>query len=155
MKPPASVGHFGNTDTLEPEHIWNRIDTLGMGVWHWLQRTFKRDKSPKLKEQELWASKAGNWEFSLCSYKCFYFFSLCILQSKSQGSVFVRIHAPWQVLAREAEFLKIKVPTKKVCTCFSWVLGLLRAGCMRMIWERGHVDVAFMELKANLSPQGS
>ncbi|XP_057558079.1 anoctamin-2 isoform X2 [Hippopotamus amphibius kiboko] len=33
--------------------------------------------------------------------------------SKSQGSVFVRIHAPWQVLAREAEFLKIKVPTKK------------------------------------------
>uniref|UniRef100_A0A8C0D7I0 Anoctamin n=1 Tax=Balaenoptera musculus TaxID=9771 RepID=A0A8C0D7I0_BALMU len=35
------------------------------------------------------------------------------LESKSQGSVFVRIHAPWQVLAREAEFLKIKVPTKK------------------------------------------
>eukprot|EP00070_Physeter_catodon_P040392 XP_028347286.1 anoctamin-2-like [Physeter catodon] len=35
------------------------------------------------------------------------------LQSKSQGSVFVRIHAPWQVLAREAEFLKIKVPTKE------------------------------------------
>ncbi|ERE66445.1 anoctamin-2 [Cricetulus griseus] len=34
--------------------------------------------------------------------------------SKSQGSVFVRIHAPWQVLAREAEFLKIKVPTKKM-----------------------------------------
>uniref|UniRef100_A0A4W2DYK6 Anoctamin n=1 Tax=Bos indicus x Bos taurus TaxID=30522 RepID=A0A4W2DYK6_BOBOX len=36
------------------------------------------------------------------------------LESKSQGSVFVRIHAPWQVLAREAEFLKIKVPTKKM-----------------------------------------
>ncbi|XP_012879051.1 PREDICTED: anoctamin-2 [Dipodomys ordii] len=35
------------------------------------------------------------------------------VESKSQGSVFVRIHAPWQVLAREAEFLKIKVPTKK------------------------------------------
>uniref|UniRef100_A0A8D1YT03 Anoctamin n=1 Tax=Sus scrofa TaxID=9823 RepID=A0A8D1YT03_PIG len=35
------------------------------------------------------------------------------LENKSQGSVFVRIHAPWQVLAREAEFLKIKVPTKK------------------------------------------
>ncbi|XP_054941404.1 anoctamin-2 isoform X3 [Physeter macrocephalus] len=35
------------------------------------------------------------------------------LESKSQGSVFVRIHAPWQVLAREAEFLKIKVPTKE------------------------------------------
>ncbi|CAO2606660.1 Ano2, partial [Lemmus lemmus] len=36
------------------------------------------------------------------------------LESKSHGSVFVRIHAPWQVLAREAEFLKIKVPTKKM-----------------------------------------
>ncbi|KAM4819820.1 anoctamin-2 [Thomomys bottae] len=35
------------------------------------------------------------------------------VESKTQGSVFVRIHAPWQVLAREAEFLKIKVPTKK------------------------------------------
>ncbi|XP_042804201.1 anoctamin-2 [Panthera tigris] len=36
------------------------------------------------------------------------------VESKSQGSIFVRIHAPWQVLAREAEFLKIKVPTKKM-----------------------------------------
>nr|XP_020849976.1 anoctamin-2 [Phascolarctos cinereus] len=36
------------------------------------------------------------------------------LESKSQGSSFVRIHAPWQVLTREAEFLKIKVPTKKM-----------------------------------------
>uniref|UniRef100_A0A8C0TIU2 Anoctamin n=1 Tax=Canis lupus familiaris TaxID=9615 RepID=A0A8C0TIU2_CANLF len=36
------------------------------------------------------------------------------LENKSQGSIFVRIHAPWQVLAREAEFLKIKVPTKKM-----------------------------------------
>ncbi|KAM5254805.1 anoctamin-2 isoform 1-T1 [Hipposideros larvatus] len=36
------------------------------------------------------------------------------LESKSQGSIFVRIHAPWQVLAREAEILKIKVPTKKM-----------------------------------------
>ncbi|XP_034501867.1 anoctamin-2 [Ailuropoda melanoleuca] len=36
------------------------------------------------------------------------------LESKSQGFIFVRIHAPWQVLAREAEFLKIKVPTKKM-----------------------------------------
>ncbi|XP_012863966.1 anoctamin-2, partial [Echinops telfairi] len=35
------------------------------------------------------------------------------VESKSQGSIFVRIHAPWQVLTREAEFLKIKVPTKK------------------------------------------
>ncbi|XP_078530113.1 anoctamin-2 [Lissotriton helveticus] len=33
---------------------------------------------------------------------------------KSQGCSFVRIHAPWHVLSREAEFLKIKVPTKKL-----------------------------------------
>nr|XP_025851354.1 anoctamin-2-like [Vulpes vulpes] len=42
------------------------------------------------------------------------FFVLIELKNKSQGSIFVRIHAPWQVLAREAEFLKIKVPTKKM-----------------------------------------
>uniref|UniRef100_A0AAZ3SHX1 Anoctamin n=1 Tax=Oncorhynchus tshawytscha TaxID=74940 RepID=A0AAZ3SHX1_ONCTS len=30
------------------------------------------------------------------------------------GPSFTRLHVPWQVLSREAEFLKIKVPTKKV-----------------------------------------
>ncbi|XP_053319548.1 anoctamin-2 [Spea bombifrons] len=35
-------------------------------------------------------------------------------ENKSQGLNFVRIHAPWHVLSREAEFLKIKVPTKKM-----------------------------------------
>uniref|UniRef100_A0A4W3J9T7 Anoctamin n=1 Tax=Callorhinchus milii TaxID=7868 RepID=A0A4W3J9T7_CALMI len=33
---------------------------------------------------------------------------------KNQGTVFVRLHAPWHVLSREAEFLKVKVQTKKV-----------------------------------------
>ncbi|XP_058842374.1 anoctamin-1-like isoform X1 [Acipenser ruthenus] len=33
---------------------------------------------------------------------------------KNQGTGFIRIHAPWHALSREAEFLKIKVPTKQV-----------------------------------------
>lgn len=82
---------------------------------------FKENKNQKLKKHQVGASSSGSLKFKLCPYKCFHFFFLCTVQSKSQGSIFVRIHAPWQVLAREAEFLKIKVPTKKVRTCFFWV----------------------------------
>ncbi|XP_066506082.1 anoctamin-1-like [Hoplias malabaricus] len=33
---------------------------------------------------------------------------------KTSGIGFVKIHAPWNVLCREAEFMKLKMPTKKV-----------------------------------------
>nr|XP_057933639.1 anoctamin-1a isoform X1 [Doryrhamphus excisus] len=35
-------------------------------------------------------------------------------QNKIPGVVFLKIHAPWNVLCREAEFMKLKMPTTKV-----------------------------------------
>uniref|UniRef100_A0A7N8X2R1 Anoctamin n=1 Tax=Mastacembelus armatus TaxID=205130 RepID=A0A7N8X2R1_9TELE len=41
------------------------------------------------------------------------FLMLYVTQSKIPGVGFVKIHAPWNVLCREAEFMKLKIPTKK------------------------------------------
>ncbi|KAM5137925.1 anoctamin-1 isoform 3-T3 [Mantella aurantiaca] len=35
-------------------------------------------------------------------------------ETKNHGVGFVKIHAPWNVLCREAEFMKLKMPTKKI-----------------------------------------
>ncbi|KAM9301521.1 anoctamin-1 isoform 2-T2 [Gastrophryne carolinensis] len=35
-------------------------------------------------------------------------------ETKMHGVGFVKIHAPWNVLCREAEFMKLKMPTKKI-----------------------------------------
>lgn len=45
-----------------------------------------------------------------------------MLQVKTHGPSYTRLHAPWPVLCREAEFLKIKVPTKTVRTDVSYGL---------------------------------
>jgi hypothetical protein len=44
-----------------------------------------------------------------------------VFQNKIPGIGFLKIHAPWNVLCREAEFMKLKMPTKKVWPAFRWI----------------------------------
>uniref|UniRef100_A0A672YDX1 Anoctamin n=1 Tax=Sphaeramia orbicularis TaxID=375764 RepID=A0A672YDX1_9TELE len=50
--------------------------------------------------------------------------------TKIPGIGFLKIHAPWNVLCREAEFMKLKMPTKKVlCTSMT---GLINGSHIRL-----------------------
>lgn len=50
-----------------------------------------------------------------CTYRpVFTMPNLVLFQSQILGIGFLKIHAPWNVLCREAEFMKLKMPTKKV-----------------------------------------
>lgn len=43
-----------------------------------------------------------------------FFISQFLFQGHFPGIGFLKIHAPWKILCREAEFMKLKMPTKKV-----------------------------------------
>lgn len=79
------------------------------------------------------AYAGANWMllffvFFLTFLNLFFWF---VLQMKTHGPSYTRLHAPWPVLCREAEFLKIKVPTKTVRTDVSYGLRLEQnANCL-------------------------
>uniref|UniRef100_A0A673X0Y1 Anoctamin n=1 Tax=Salmo trutta TaxID=8032 RepID=A0A673X0Y1_SALTR len=65
--------------------------------------------------------------------------------NKIPGIGFLKIHAPWNVLCREAEFMKLKLPTKKVWPAFRWITG-------QFLWE-GNTRSAQSKLFSLLAPQ--
>lgn len=55
------------------------------------------------------------WNLMMSDYIFHSSLSFDIMQTMIPGMGFLKIHAPWSVLCREAEFMKLKMPTKKVC----------------------------------------
>lgn len=70
------------------------------------------------------AYAGANWMlfFFVLFFTFLNLFFWLVLQVKTHGPSYTRLHAPWPVLCREAEFLKIKVPTKAVRTDVSYGL---------------------------------
>ncbi len=62
-----------------------------------------------LESHELSHVSAVGWKRIVFKYP-----NLVVFQIKIPGIGFLKIHAPWSVLCREAEFMKLKMPTKKV-----------------------------------------
>ncbi|KAJ8392007.1 hypothetical protein AAFF_G00083170 [Aldrovandia affinis] len=54
-------------------------------------------------------------------------------KEKRYGVSFVRLHTPWPVLCREAEFLKVKVPTKKT---YELKQGKGISGTLNAVWQK-------------------
>lgn len=59
-------------------------------------------------------------ECSSDNAKVLFVFAVLSFQAKIPDVGFLKIHAPWEVLCREAEFMKLKMRTKKVCTPPHW-----------------------------------
>lgn len=67
---------------------------------------------------QMWVSALCKFLMEFCvSHLVHNFFAYivhCVSQAKIPGVCFVKIYAPWNVLCREAEFMKLKMPTKRV-----------------------------------------